>query len=239
MTLNDQDLKDFENIERWILVSSLQGVPMAELWNSDDDDVGTALELLDEIEQHNERMAKHDVTVKVALSAVNMGITTDQLWRYHSRQEQLAELEQVRRNQEEEKTNERLVTLREVHKFEFVESHSHKQVHWQFEADLGHGGTFKYLARKVQVSWLRNRYWLEWRDASGKKQRINEDLRSQYWAMDESWPSAWQKNYGRYFSDSQMPYAYTARKISDARAAEQMRVLKAQKRASRKAKTTV
>lgn len=207
MSIENKDL-----IEKWVVLAGLHGVSIAELWDSPDDqaeDVFNHLERLEEIELHRK---ENEAAFKVAQSAATMGLTTEMLWRYHEYQSDLAHQEEERKFQEEEDNNVRLKKLRETHKMTMTTGKSGGQTYWTFEADLG-DGVRVYNCRHVRVSWFTQRIWREWKDSAGKKQRDKLEFTGHHlgstFRMDDKWPSRWQGQYGRNFSQGQIPYAYT------------------------------
>lgn len=214
MTQNELDI-----IEKWKTLSALSGINLNDLYDSDDDNAGLVFECLEKIEEHEAMIQENELPFRVAQHARTLGLTTDSIWEYHNYQSMLQEQAEQERLAEEERNNPRIKTLREKYKLEITEGDSPHQVYWKFEADLG-DGLREYQCRYVQTSWYNKRIWREWKDSAGKKQREKYEFGgtiSNTFIMDKHWPAKWQQNYGRNFSSSQIPYAYTQQVISQAR----------------------
>lgn len=199
-----------DTVDKWIMLAGLHGIAMAELWDSPDDQVEEVfnhLERLEEIEQYKK---DNEAAFKVAQAAMTMGLTHDDLWRYHEYLADLAYQEEERRYQEAENNNPVLKNLRGAHCLTMTTGKSPYQTYWAFEADLGDGQR-KYNCRFVRVNWYSQRIWREWTDSNGKKHKEKFEHRGHNFPfkMDDRWPERWRQQYGRNFTESQIPYAYT------------------------------
>ena len=207
---------ELQSLEKWKLLSALSGINLNELYDSDDDQAREVFDCLEQIEEHEKMIADNEVPYKIAQHARNLGLTTDKIWEFHSYQRDLAEQAEQARLVEEEQANPRMVKLRDKYKMQFTGGKSPDQTYWTFEADLG-DGVRVYNCRHVRVSWFTQRIWREWKDSSGKKHKEKYEFGGMNsFIMDNKWPEAWQRQYGRNFSSSQLPYAYTNDLISRA-----------------------
>ena len=210
MTLTEQDKQDFDNIEKWMVVSGLHGISIKELWDSNDEVAHDVLEKLETMDSYAAMLAEASPAVKVALTAHNSGITTDRLWAYQSWQNDLHEREQERLRIEEEAANPLVYALNAAHNLKITHGPSRHQIYWTFDADLGQGWTH-YKCRLVSQGWCTQRIWREWTDAQGVKHKDKFEFgsTSNTFIMDHRWPLRWRDQYGRNFRRDQIPWAYT------------------------------
>lgn len=199
-----------DTVDKWVMLAGLHGIAMAELWDSPDDQVEDVFNHLERLEEMEHFKRENEAAFKVAQAAITMGLTHDDLWKYHEYLSELAFQEEERRKQEAEDNNPVLKNLRGYHCLTITSGKSPYQKYWAFEADLGDGQRI-YNCRYVRVSWFNQRIWREWTDSNGKKQKEKLEFRgnSSPFKMDERWPDSWKQQYGRTFSESQLPYAYT------------------------------
>lgn len=205
---------ELQNLEKWKMLSALSGINVNDLFDSDDDQASEVFECLERIEDHERMIANNAVPYKVAQQALNLGLTTDKIWAFHSYQAELEAQAEIARLVEEERVNPRLTKLRDKHKMQITSGKSPHQTYWTFEADLG-DGVRTYNCRLVITSWFNQRIWREWKDSSGKNQKEKLEFGGMNaFYMDNKWPAKWQQQYARNFTSIQLPYAYTNDVIS-------------------------
>jgi hypothetical protein len=208
MTPTTEEFKKFEVIEKWKLMSALSGINANNLWSSADDETEEMLEKLETIEQYNSMLEQGGAPLSVALNAIRLGISSNDLYSYQTYQDQLAEQAEEAARVLAEQNNTRIKNLRDNHGFKFVDGPSRHQLYWEFTADLGQGPTL-FKCRYVTPSWFKKRIWREWIDSSGKKQQDKFEYSGNHFVMDHHWPAAWREQYRQNFTRNQIPHVYT------------------------------
>jgi hypothetical protein len=207
--------KDIDNIDKWILTSTLRGLHgVQDLWNSSEDHVDSMLDRLEELEAHAQLVKENDIAMIIANDAFNKGVTTSLLYAYYEHKDRERQRKEEAAMIQEEQENELLNTIKTVHQFKPFAGPNINQLYWTFRADLGDGGVIDYVGRLVKVSWMKWRIWVEWKDAKGKKCKRWEHTRAgdNNVEQDGRYPTVWRRR--GYPTPERLTFVWTERKIT-------------------------
>ena len=205
-----------ELLQQWHSTMVLMNIEVDAIttdWYSGDDE-NDFMECLEQYESYLERLKNGDRILRAVMMTSEMEVS------YHDILDYSEYLDKERERKEEEERKLRVTTSPfmkslETHAFEIVESKQYpSHQHFKFKDNTG----LEISGRVFSTSWRSRRFWLFWKDASGKKQSRKIDVdsfaHSKILEYPASAPKDWVNRYSA--SMSHLPYIIAHRVINKA-----------------------
>lgn len=186
-------MDNLELMEKWHSMAVLHNIDVDDLeggWNNNSDE--DILQLLDDIQTMNRRLADPTKEMRFALLTSEMGVTTSDIADYEDYRYRVAAEEEAEQRRMAEEANVHLRHLIDVRGFRIVNGKQFpKHMHFEFTTSDG----IDVKGRLFKFNWSGHRIWLSWKNAKGKTVRQMWDSRISEIRFPKGFPTDWDTSY--------------------------------------------